>query len=142
MAKRRFLQFSIRLLLILPVIVLAALVTLSPYRHAVRIVELIENAKPAWEQEYLNEEVWQVLNDKIPGIDSDIPDCTFSFKSRIVPRTFIDVCLLRQPIEIEFTSNPPEYEGPITRHRVTFDVGVTKMHQKTESKKILHWYFE
>jgi len=145
MQKRRFRHFSIGFLLMLTAVVcIGVVVAISPHEHACRIAELIDDAKPAWEQEYLNDETRQALNDKIAGVQSDIPECTFAFETKILPRTFSDILLLRQPIEITYTANPipPEWEGAITRHRVSFCVGVNEMRQTAESKNVLHYYVD
>ena len=120
------------------------MLAISPHEHARQIVDTIENVTPAWEQEYLSDSTRQELNDKIPGLKSDIPECTFGFEARIMPPTFADVFFFRRSIEIEYTSNPapPEWQGPITRHYVAFDVGVNKMYRTSETKKVLHYYFE
>ena len=137
--------FSILALLVLTTLAGVAFgLMATPSRNAKQLASLIDNSELIGGNSYLAEETLAALNEKISGKDSDIPPCTHSFTTEIIPASWLDLCMLRQPMVIKYTSNPipPAYQGPITRHTVTYFVRLKDVHQIEHSEKVLFEYFE
>ena len=138
-------SFSIRSLLILTgVMFLAVMLVAQPRRNANEVMAVISNAKMIGGNEYLDDAARSTLNAKIRLQSAHIPECTHSFKCRVMQKTDWDFVLFRQPVIIEFTANPipPKWQGEIVRHRKKFYAGLVELTLAEESREVLYEYWD
>ena len=137
--------FRIRALLLLAVVgAIVALVLVIPSRSATAVEDLIAHADLSGPHRYLPDSVLAEVNSKIKTGSPKIPPYTHSFETHVKAPTWIDRLMLRQPMEIQYTSNPiePAYTGPITRHVATYHVGLFRLRETARTKTVLFEYYD